>query len=130
MTLLEAGVALLVMAAAIVAVVELAKTSGNFRRARQQRDVALLELGNQAERIALMSWDEATPDALKSWAPSEMLRSVITEPICRVHVHATSEELPGRQIELSIAWKNAAGEEVQPVTLTSWKFHRPSDAQP
>src|SRR5688572_10452247 len=128
MTLLEAGVALLVMTAAILAVMELFNAAAHERRARQQRQVALLELSNQAERVALLDWNDAAPERLTSWQPSDMLLAVIRQPECSLRV-VDDQEHPGtRRIELAIAWKNAAGEEVRPAKLTAWRFS--SEASP
>lgn len=120
MTLLEAGVALLVMTAAIVAVVELVSATTKERRTRRQRQVAVLELANQAERIALLEWNEATPERLTTWKPSAMLAAAITAPTCQVRV--TNESSRERRIDLSVGWQNAAGQAVRPAMLSVWKY--------
>jgi type II secretory pathway pseudopilin PulG len=124
MTLLEAGVALLVMTAAILAVVELVSATTKERRLRRQRQVALLELANQAERIALITWDETTPDQLTAWTPSEMLQAAIASPTCQIHITDQREQPEARRIDLSVGWQNSAGQAVRPAKLTLWKFAR------
>lgn len=122
MTLLEAGVALLVMSAAIVAVVELVSATTKERRTRRQRQVAVLELANQAERIALLDWKAAAPDRLTKWNPSAMLAAAITAPKCQIRV--TEESPHERRIDLSIDWQDASGQAVRPAALSVWKFER------
>ncbi len=122
MTLLEAGVALLVMTAAIMAVVELVSATTKERRHRRQRQIALLELANEAERISLLPWDETAPDRLTTWSPSPMLQTAIAKPTCQFRVTEESQPPQSRQIVLSVLWQNAAGENVRPATLTVWKY--------
>jgi type II secretory pathway pseudopilin PulG len=122
MTLLETGVALLVMTAAIMAVVELVSAVTRERRLRRQRQVALLELANEAERIALLDWEEITSERLSAWNPSEMLQAVIPTPRCQVRVSDEADQPRARRVDLSVGWQNAAGEAVRPATLTIWKY--------
>jgi Tfp pilus assembly protein PilV len=124
MTLLEAGVALLVMTAAILAVVELVSATTKERRHRRQRQAALFELANEAERIALLSWDETESERLTTWMPSTMLQATISKPTCQIHVTEESKKPPARRLDLSVGWQNAAGEEVRPARLTVWKYSR------
>jgi Tfp pilus assembly protein PilV len=123
MTLLEAGVAILVMSAAMVAVVELVGALNKERRIRHQRQVAVLELANQAERVTLLNWEDIAPDRFTKWEPSPMLLDAIPNAVCQAQVQEDSDQQPtARRIELSIGWKNAAGEAVKPATLTVWKY--------
>jgi Tfp pilus assembly protein PilE len=122
MTLLEVGIALVVVTSAVVAVVELVSAAAQQRRASRERQVGLLEIANQAERIALLSWDEAAPDKLTTWSPSAILTDAIPTADCRIRVVDEDQTLPARRIELRLAWKNATGHEVEPALLTIWKF--------
>lgn len=122
MTLLEAGVALLVMSAAILAVLELVNVGNRERRARWQRQVALMEVANQAERIALLDWEETAPDRLTAWEPSEMLRRELSSPTCTLNVQAEEQQSTARRIRIAVSWKNSAGDTVRPATVTVWKF--------
>ena len=70
-TLLEMGVALAILSVAAVALVELVSLATRQRRAGYQRLAATMEIANQAERIALLNWDSASPDKLTTWPPSE-----------------------------------------------------------
>ena len=122
MTLLEVGVALVILAAAMTALVQLLSLSARQRRLDDQRSLALVELANHAESLAMLPWNELTAENLAGWQPSAELAALLPTAEC----HAQIEEEPGspsaRRIELQIAWTNAVGEQVTPVRLTLWRF--------
>jgi hypothetical protein len=57
-----------------------------------------------------------------TWNASAMLTSAISDPMCRVRILDEAERPAARRVELSIAWKNAAGQMMRPVALTVWKY--------
>jgi len=122
LTLLEVGVALVVLAGAMLALAQLVGLTVRQRRITDQRLIALQEVANEAERLAVMPWDELASDQLTTWKPSAELTAVLPAADCRVKV--TPEEGPpaSRRIALRIAWTNVVGEEVTPVELTLWRY--------
>lgn len=124
MTLAEIVIALAVLSLAMVAVVQLVGTAARQRRAGEQRRMALLEVANQAERLAVASWDDTAPDALNGWTPSDELLAALPEAQCRVEVAEQAGPPPARQIRLLVTWPNAAGQATKPVELTIWRFAR------
>jgi type II secretion system protein I len=127
MTLLEVGVALVIATSAAVAVVELVNVASQQRRTSRQRQVALMEVANQAERISLLAWDESAPDKLTTWKASELLLGEVPTATCKTQVTESTEEPPVRQIELSVSWTTANGQSPAPVRLTIWKYQRGKD---
>jgi type II secretory pathway pseudopilin PulG len=122
MTLLEVGVALVVLAAAMTALVQLLSLSARQRRLDDQRSLALVELANHAERLAVLPWNELTAENLKSWQPSAELAALLPAAECHTQVEEEAGPPPARRIELRIAWTNAVGEQVTPVQLTMWRY--------
>jgi hypothetical protein len=127
MTVLELTVALFILTTAMVAIVQLVATTATQRRAIEQRRIALQEIANQAERIALMSWDETAPGLLTSWQPSSDLSAVLPQATCTAQITDEAGSPTYRRIRLLLIWPNAAGQPLES-TLTIWKF-RP-EAQP
>jgi hypothetical protein len=121
-TILEATVALTVVTAAALALAQLVGTAGKQRRTTYARQMALLEVANQAERIALADWDAVTPELLTTWPASEELLEVLPSAKCAAVVTDEVGQAGGRRIRLNVSWMNAAGQEVEPVSLTIWKF--------
>lgn len=127
MTLLEVMIALTVLLTAIMAVVQFVGVATKQRRASWQRQAAQLEVANQAERLALLDWDQTAPDTLTTWPPSEVLQAAIPDATCEIAVTEDRKPPVSRRILLRLGWKNAAGQSVDPVELSLWKF-RPEAA--
>jgi prepilin-type N-terminal cleavage/methylation domain-containing protein len=122
MTLTECVIALGVLSLAMVAVLQLVGASSAQRRLAEQRRVALQEVANQAERLAVASWDELAADSLTTWTPSDELAAALPDATCRVEILDLDGPLATRQVRLFVAWQNAAGQDVKPVELTIWRF--------
>lgn len=121
-TILETTVALTVVTAAALALAQLAGTAGKQRRTTYARQMALLEVANQAERIVLADWDAVTPELLTTWPASNELLEVLPSAKCAAVVTDEAGPPESRRIWLSVSWTNAAGQETEPVSLTIWKF--------
>jgi type II secretory pathway pseudopilin PulG len=124
MTLVEAGVALVVVAAAGLALVQLVALAARQQRAAEIRLLAVQEVANQAERVALRNWDEAAVGQATSWEPGPELAERARRPACRMTVTEEAGPPPARRILLQVDWLDAAGQRVSPVELTVWKFRR------
>jgi prepilin-type N-terminal cleavage/methylation domain-containing protein len=122
MTLVEVTVSLMVLGVALMALLQLVSLAGRQRRALAVRRVALQEVANQAERIALLPWSETAPDMLTSWQPSAELAEVLPGAQCAVSVTAEEGAPQARRIRLEVAWSNAAAQPVEPVELTIWRL--------
>ncbi len=122
MTLLEMTVALFVASAVMIAIVQLVGVTAKQRRTLEQRRVALQEVANQAERIAMLAWDQTAPDELKEWQPAHDLVAVAPKARCAIAVSPEAEPPLGRKIRLSITETNATDQPIELAALTIWKF--------
>jgi hypothetical protein len=113
---------LIVLGAAMAALLQLMALAAQQRRGMNERRLALLEVANQAERIALLSWDETAPEKLTGWQPSDDLRVVLPAAQCRLAVTEEPGTPRGRRIRLEVGWTNSVQQPVEPVTLTVWRF--------
>ena len=121
-TLFELMVALFILTTAMAAIVQLVAVTASQRRTIEQRRVALQEVANQAERIALLPWEETARDKLTTWRPSADLTSALPQAACTAEVSDEPGMPRARRIRLLVAWPNAAGQLVDPVAVTIWKF--------
>jgi type II secretory pathway pseudopilin PulG len=128
MTLVETAAALVILSATMVALVQFVGLAARQRRASHQRQAALLEVANQAERLSLLGWDDVAPDKLTTWEPSEVLVAAIPQSDRQISVVEQGETPVSRRIQLRLSWTGAAGQELEPVELTIWKFR--TEAQP
>lgn len=129
MTLLEVGVALIVAAASTAAVVQLVNVALEHSRTNRQRQLVYLELANQAERLALLPWNEGPLEQVASWTPSELLQAEIPSAQCSIAVSDPAGSPPARRIDLAISWRLASGQPASPARLSLWK-HSPSTHLP
>jgi hypothetical protein len=121
-TLIELTVSLLLMTTAVAAIVQLVTTVGGQRRLIEQRRVALREVANRAERIALMPWNETAADELATWQPSDELKTALPKVECVADVTEEMEQPGGRRIRLVVRANDASGQLVEYAALTVWKF--------
>jgi prepilin-type N-terminal cleavage/methylation domain-containing protein len=121
-TLTEMLVSLIVLGAAIAALLQLVAVGGQQRRRLAERRVALQEVANQAERIALLPWADTAPDKLVQWQPSADLAAVLPAATCQIAVSDEAGLPSTRKIRLEVGWANAAGQSVEPVSLTVWRI--------
>lgn len=122
MTLVELLASLVVLVAAMAALLQLVALAAKQRRGLNERRMALLEVANQAERIASLPWDETSVEKLNSWQLSEDLRTVLPAAQCSVAVTDEPGSPRGRRIRLEVGWTNSVQQPVEPVTLTVWRF--------
>jgi hypothetical protein len=99
------------------------------RRTSEVRRLALAEVANQAEQLALVPWDELTAEKLAARQPSDALLDVA--PTATLTVTPSDEAGPpaAKRVFLSVQWTTPAGDWVRPVELAIWR-HKPAEAQP
>ena len=121
-TLFELIVALFILMAAMATMVQLLAVTARQRRIIQQRQMALSEVANQAERISLLPWSETSPDTLTDWKLADSSRVVLAHATPTIAIREEMEPVRGRRIRLLVRLPNAAGQEVDLADLTVWKF--------
>jgi type II secretory pathway pseudopilin PulG len=122
MTLVETGVSLVVLMVAMMALAQLVGMAARQRRASQERQLAIQEVANQAERIAVLPYDQVAAEKLTSWEPSAEVSAAIPRIVCRAIVSDEEGSPPARRVQLRVTWTNGVGQEVEPVELTVWRF--------
>ena len=128
MSVIEVTTALLIVGFAMMGLAQMLSISAEQRRTTEARRLAVLEVANQAERIALLSWSETTAEKLGQIALSDELRAFV--PSAKVSITLADEAGPpaARRIDIRAEW-DAAGETAEPVRLSLWK-HEPAEARP
>ena len=129
LTILEVSISLIVLSFAVGGLLQILSLAAAQRRTSEVRRLALLEVANQAEQIALVPWEELTAEKLAARQPSEALRETV--PSAKLAVTISDEPGPpsAKRVLLSIQWTTPAGDVgVKPVELAIWR-HQP-EAQP
>ena len=124
LTVLEVTLALLILSFAVVGLLQILTLAASQRRSTEVRRLAVEELANQAEAIALAPWEVLTAEKLAARQPSAEL--LAAAPSVKLSITASDEAgLPAaKRIQLSAVWTTPAGESAQPVKLTVWR-HQP-----
>jgi prepilin-type N-terminal cleavage/methylation domain-containing protein len=122
MTLIELTISLVLVTAAAVAIAQLVTTTAGQRRLVQQRRIALQEVANRAERVALMPWNETERDMLATWEPSEDLKAALPEVECVAVVTDETDKPAARRIRLVVRASDPSGEAIEHAALTVWKY--------
>src|SRR5687768_18433715 len=119
-SVLEMTLALLVLTVVATSLAQLLTMAAAHRRTSEQRRLATQEVANQAERIALLTWDNATAERLAELKPSEALLAVV--PAATLQIAAENEAGPpaAKRVRIEVHWADATGQAVEPVGLTMW----------
>jgi hypothetical protein len=129
MSVFEVSMALLIVSVAVGGLIQMLTTAAGYRRTSEVRRLATQELANQAEQIALLSWDQLTPEKLAERKVAEPL--LVAAPSARLSVALADDAGPpiAKRIQLELTWNAPDGDPVEPVRLTVWR-HAPREAQP
>jgi type II secretory pathway pseudopilin PulG len=122
MTLIELTISLVLVTAAAMAIVQLVTTTAGQRRLIQQQRIALQEVANRAERVALLPWHETARDKLATWEPSEELKAALPGAECVAAINDETEKPTARKIRLVVRARDTSGESIEYAALTVWKF--------
>jgi Tfp pilus assembly protein PilV len=124
LSVLEATMSLLILSFAIGGLLEILSVAAGQRRATEVRRLALQEVANHAEQIALLPWTELTADKLAALQPSAELLAAAPSGQLAVTVADDAGPPAARQIRLTVTWTTPSGEAARPVQLTVWR-HQP-----
>ena len=121
-TVAEMLVACIVLAALLAFTGKMLLALSLQRTAAAHRACALWEASNQMERLTLEPWDALTQENLATYKLSDEAARQL--PDSRLQLEVTSDERPpsSKQIVLEIHWRDAHGEYVAPMRLTSWIY--------
>ena len=120
-TMLELMITMILLGAVIVTVTPLLRWAAVQYREADRRGVALQEIQNVLERLSARSYESLTPETVNGIEISGSTRSRLREPRLKITLEA-SEEPQAKQIVVELHWKDAVGNEVTPVRLTTWVF--------
>lgn len=129
-TIIEATVALCVVAAAIGAAARMLSASARQRQASDLQMAALIELNNVAEQIAGSSYDELTPGTVDGITLSKEAQATL--PSAKLAIALTevsAPEPPHKRLHLELSW-SAIGGEPRTVRLTTWKYASAREEKP
>jgi|SRR5579872_3449115 len=115
----------LIVAGALLAVVMAAAipTLGSIMRQRlfnQQRQAAILEVGNLMERLMTLTFDELTPERAAQFELSQPLEAQLAEP--RLTITVDTDDDAAKHVLIQLAWQIGPGRAAPPVRLAAWNY--------
>ncbi|MGE3777123.1 MAG: hypothetical protein AB7F89_08070 [Pirellulaceae bacterium] len=119
--LLEASMALVLVALALTGIAQLVLLAGRQQQALAARRVAVLEANNLLEKLMRRPFDELTPSALAE-APAytsdlTLLRHLRTS----IDVHESTDSPRSKQIDVQLRW-HTGPEMEEAVRVVGWKY--------
>jgi prepilin-type N-terminal cleavage/methylation domain-containing protein len=123
-TLTELLAATVVLAAVMVASVQVLGSLARQRRAAERRQWAMEEVANIMERLTVQPWDRLTTEHVQAFEISQAARAVLPDVALACEVLPEPGEHASKRITLELAWRDRAGEREKPVRLTAWIYRR------
>jgi hypothetical protein len=122
MTLLELAVACTLLGTLLVVCLQLLLATAAQRRAADQRQLALVEVGNVMERVAARRWDDLTSKTLDGGKPSGWLGERLPGAELKIEVTAPSGEPIAKRITVSLRWQDRNGRYLPGVKIVTWRY--------
>lgn len=92
------------------------------RKFNQERQAAVLEVGNLMERLTVLEWDELTSERAEQFQLSEPLENQLAEP--RLTVAVDAEDDAAKRVLIQLSWQIGPGRAAPPVRLAAWVYKK------
>jgi hypothetical protein len=122
MMMIELAVAGALVGTLLVVGLQLIAAATAQHRAADQRQCALLELGNIMEQITARPWAELTTAALSKEKLSPSVGSQLPGAELKIEVSTSAADPDAKRIAVALRWQDRSGQFVAPVTLTTWRY--------
>lgn len=120
--LVELIVAGIVLAVVMTVYLQLLSATSRQQRYADHRQLAGEELANLMERITAQPYETIDLEKLQAKELSDSAISHLNEAELNIDVLPVSEPVAGKQISLSLRWRDSGNVFVAPTRLTSWVY--------
>ena len=97
------------------------------RYAAEQRQFAIQHAANLLEQPVTRRWNELEVGELDLPDASSELLSLLPKLERKLTVRDVDDAIPTRQITVSVRWRNAAGQMVAPIQISTFVFQKKED---
>jgi Tfp pilus assembly protein PilE len=122
MMMIELAVAGVLVGTLLVVCLQLLSAALAQRRAADQRQCALLELGNVMEQVTARPWTELTTAILSQKKLSPSADSQLPGAELKIEVSPLADEPNAKRITAALRWQDRSGQLLAPVTVTTWRY--------
>lgn len=127
-TVIEITVTMILLGMLMSMVVPLLGTINKQQREAERRVVAVQLIDNLLERFTAGEYDSVTQSAADELQISAADAAFFTHANLEVSVAKTGEDLPAKQITITLTWNDSDGVPVAPARLTTFVY--PTGRQP
>jgi prepilin-type N-terminal cleavage/methylation domain-containing protein len=124
MSLIEVSAAIVLLGALAMIVMQALEWTLVERREAERREVAMLEAANAMERLASTKWELLSLSPSAEQPLSAVAKELLPDGRLTTEVKAAGNDPAARRLVVEVHWRNRAGEENQPVRLTTWVHER------
>jgi Tfp pilus assembly protein PilE len=122
MMMVELAVAGALVGMLLVVCLQLLSAAVAQRRAADQRQCALVELGNVMEQVTARPWAKLTTAVLSQERLSSSADRQLPGAELKIEVLALADQPNAKRITAALRWQDRSGQLVAPVTLTTWRY--------
>jgi hypothetical protein len=122
MTVLELVVAGSLLAALLVVCLQMLSATSQQRRTVDQRQLAILEVENEMERLVARPWAELTPQAVVPPQLPPAVRSRLPGAEWSIEAVPSPADPLAKRITVSLRWQDYAGQFMKPVKIVTWRW--------
>ena len=122
MMMIELAVAGALLGTLLVVCLQLLSAAAAQRRAADQRQCALVELGNVMERLAARPWAELTTTAVAQERLSPSADRQLPGAELKIEVFTLADEPNAKRITAALRWQDRSGQLGIPLTISTWKY--------
>jgi type II secretory pathway pseudopilin PulG len=92
------------------------------RKFNQERQAAVLEVGNLMERLTALDWNELTSERAAQFHLSDPMEQQLSEP--RLTVSVDIEDDAAKRVLIQLAWQIGPSRAAPPVRLAAWVYRQ------
>ncbi len=126
--LVEVFVALAILAALFVLVIQMVSTTARERRANERRAIALEHAANLLDRASIIPYEQLSAESLREITTSTNAGQLLPESDVCWTVDEDSSEVPAKRVGVELTWRATHGRSDAPVRLVTWAFPQSGSA--
>ena len=122
MTVIEIGVAAVMLATILASTVQVLRVLETRQRAADRRALALQAVQNLTEQIGNQPWEKLTPEAVRQFAVPKSVAARLPGANVVVEVVDEAEPVEAKRVSVELIWLAADKQYAKSIRLTSWVF--------
>lgn len=93
------------------------------RKTSQERQAAILEVGNLMERVSALGWEELTPERAAQFKVTDALARQLPDAKLAISIEVEDAE-NAKRVLIELTWEIARGHPSPAVRMATWVYRR------